>query len=191
MAPEPLTPEELEYHEKIYKPYAWQVLQVRGLIIQEIVTMERLVDAYISGYFCPTNEKRGEMLDLILSTNKITYEAKAHVVREILNREFPGKKNEHTALYKDLIYIAEERNKVAHYMIDASQDCIDKFIEDKETVSLLKFEKTRSRETFTKERIEKVVKKVHVLTEKFIDYNNRLTPSILVQGPPGKNLNED
>lgn len=188
MTPFEMTPEEQEFHEKIIKPYAWQVAQMRGLVIQEIVLMERMMDAYISTYFCHP-DKRGEFMDLLISTKRITYEAKVHIVREILNRVQPRKKDEHTKFYKDLIFIAEERNMVAHYMSDASLDVIEKFLEDKETVALIKFEKNMTRETFTKDRVTALINKVHLATEKFIEYN-RLAPSVPPQGPPRKNVDE-
>lgn len=133
--------------------YVHTASQARGVLINHIILLERLMDTYLSKYFCHSEEKAVELMDLIMSTRRITFDSKAQVLKTILEKEFPEKKKENQELGKDFQKIAEERNMLAHYFLDVSEDCINRFLLDRSTFTLLKIEKGRTHEIFDYQRV--------------------------------------
>lgn len=136
--------------------YIYHASQTRGVLINQIILLERLMDKYISEYFCNIPDKAEELMDMILSTRRMTFDGKAEVFRTILDKLYPQKKKENSAIVKDFKFIIEERNMLAHYFLDASPDILSNFSEKNGTFTLLKIEKTRTREVFDYKRIRKI-----------------------------------
>jgi hypothetical protein len=161
--------------EKYIKEYAWHIAQVRGTVLGECITMERLMDEYIAGYFCNSVEKKMELMDIIICTKRVTYESKAQILRAILDRQKPTMKSENKKIFNELMFIAERRNMLAHYLIDVSDQAIVDFLPTRTTITLTKFENVRSPVKFERTDIEELIGKVHKITEMFI----RLKDSVI------------
>jgi hypothetical protein len=86
----------------------------------------------------------------------MTFDGKAEVFRTILDKLYPEKKKENSTIAKDLKFIIEERNMLAHYFLDTSPDILNNFSETSGSFTLLKIEKTRTREIFDFKRIRKI-----------------------------------
>ena len=140
--------------EKFYKQYNWHIAHVRGAVLGECITMERLMDEYISDYFCPEPNKKAELMDIVICTKRITFESKAQILRCILDKKDLNNKKENKKIFNDLIDIAEKRNMLAHYMSDATDQAIINYLNDKETITLLKFDKIRESQVFKRSDIE-------------------------------------
>ncbi|QGW28411.1 hypothetical protein [Phnomibacter ginsenosidimutans] len=136
--------------------YVHQASHTRGVLINQIILLERLIDSYISKYFCNTQDKATELMDMILATRRMTFDGKADVFRTILDKLYPEKKKENSTIAKDLKFIIEERNMLAHYFLDVSPDILNSFSETNSAFTLLKIEKTRTREVFDFKRIIKI-----------------------------------
>ncbi len=148
-----MTPEEIYL---LNQNYTAQASQIRGVLINHIILLERLMDSYISKYFCQTEEKATELMDLIISTKRITFESKAQVFKTILDKVLPERKNDNQKLAKDFQFIAGERNMLAHYFLDITQPSVDRYKTDGSTITSLKIEKTRTSEIFDFERVKKL-----------------------------------
>jgi len=136
--------------------YVHQAAHTRGVLINQIILLERLIDSYISKYFCKTQDKATELMDMILATRRMTFDGKTEVFRAILDKLYPEKKKENSTIAKDLKFIIEERNMLAHYFLDVSPDILNSFNETNSAFTLLKIEKTRTREVFDFKRIIKI-----------------------------------
>ena len=90
--------------------YVYHASQTRGVLINQIILLERLIDTYISKYFCKTPDKANELMDMILATRRMTLYGKAEVFRVILDKLYPEKKKENSTIAKNLKFIIEERN---------------------------------------------------------------------------------
>lgn len=136
--------------------YVHQASHTRGVLINQIILLERLIDSYISKYFCDSQDKATELMDMILATRRMSFDGKAEVFRAILDKLHPEKKKENSATAKDLKFIIEERNMLAHYFLDVSPDILNNFSETNLTFTLLKIEKTRTKEIYDSKRIIKI-----------------------------------
>jgi hypothetical protein len=158
-----------ELLEPYYQKYTFQCAQVRGIVLQECILMERLMDSVIADFFCKEQEMREALMDIILCTKRMTFESKTSTFREILNRRFPGNEKQNTAIYKSIINTIETRNMFAHYVVDYSNQAVVDYIQTQTTVALLKYDKKRVSEIFTRERVESIVAKIHSITKVILD----------------------
>ncbi len=135
--------------------YTYHASITRGVLINQVILLERLMDSYICEYFCHSYDKAGELMDTIMSTKRVTFDAKSQVFRTILDKVYRSRKKENTKLAADFKFIGEERNKLAHYFLDISKEAVDRFKDEKNSsFTLLKFEKIRSPEIFDFTRIK-------------------------------------
>ena len=88
--------------QELTQRYAYHASQVRGVIINEIILLERLMDEYISEYFCVDIDKRMELMDIIVSTKRITFESKSQILRTILERRKHASKTEATKFFNEI-----------------------------------------------------------------------------------------
>lgn len=156
--------------------YVYHASQTRGVLINQVILLERLIDRYISEYFCNVPDRATELMDMILATKRITFDSKAQVFRAILDKIYPDKKKENAGIAKDLQFIAEERNMLAHFFLDVSHDILSNFSEKNGAFTLLKIEKTRTREVFDFKRIRKIGNMVTLYADavtEMIQMNNK------------------
>ena len=174
---EPFDPEK-DYLNEVFKNpntiYVYQASQTRGVLINQVILLERLMDSYICEYFCKEDAKAVELMDTIISTRRITFESKSQVLRTLLDRVNPNADKENSILAKDFQFIADERNKLAHYFLDTSQEAIKRFTEPPHAFTLLKFEKVRTPEIYDVERIKKIGNTIDSHTNSLLEKLNKL-----------------
>jgi len=100
---------------------------MRGKLISHIIFLERCIDEYIVKYFCNEEEKRLELMRVIISTKKITLDSKKEVLLYLIKNYAPELKKEYPTLNADLTDIIEERNRLAHYVLSATKEEIENY----------------------------------------------------------------
>jgi hypothetical protein len=139
----------MTYHEQVQLTGL-----MRGVIINEVIFLERLMDIYIAQYFCDNLNKRHELQVTFLGNERTTYAAKKQIFYLLLKKLNPEIINEKPKIDKELDDIGEQRNFFAHCLMD---NTIDYSKSDPSTVYLLRFKDKTKRETYTKERFNKVL----------------------------------
>lgn len=119
--------------------YIAYAADARGRSINAIADMERVIDEYICTHFCSTIEKREELMDVVMSTKHITYQAKIDILRHLLEKREDVTKAQATKIHDRLTKeIGKQRNIIAHCPIDTSRSSIKKFEADKNTIYLIR-----------------------------------------------------
>jgi hypothetical protein len=67
-----------------YLAYTNLAIYRRGTIINETILLERLIDDYIASYFCGEDVKKIELVDLVISTNRMIFENKVQVFKYLV-----------------------------------------------------------------------------------------------------------
>lgn len=110
----------------------------RGQIIGDLIYLERLIDEFISRHFCETREKQKEIFELILANERMGFSNKIQVFEFVIRTH----KNEFMTLnpniFSDLKKLNDERNIVAHYFLDTSENGRKVFLESK-SIGFVKF----------------------------------------------------
>jgi hypothetical protein len=103
----------------------------RGSIISELVYLERHVDEFLSRYFCGNNnDKRRDLFQLILATKRMTFNGKKEAIGYILKNNYKQFIEEHPEFLDTFEKIIPERNRMAHYMLDTSHNCVENYNKD-------------------------------------------------------------
>ena len=129
---------------------------IRGLVINDSIFLERSVDRVIANHYCDNEEKRNELLEWLLSTDRIIFSNKVQLFRLILERHNKEFIKKHPDIFKDIISVIEERNILAHYQLDTSAEGINKIDENK--FVLLKYKTSPEEIVFDRYRKDKILK---------------------------------
>ena len=108
----------LRAYREVYPKYTRRDYERRGEIISRTVNLERIIDTVIASYFCHDTVKRDELLFLLLSTERISWENKRQIMQWILEKYAPDLKKQYPDIFKDLQEIGEFRNVLAHNHLD-------------------------------------------------------------------------
>ncbi len=144
--------------------YTYQAANTRGVLINHIILLERLVDSYIAEYFCGVGGKSVELMDMILATRRITFDGKMQVFKMILDKQFPRELNKHSEYAKSLQLVSNRRNQLAHFLLDHSPEAIERFVKTS-AFTLLKIDNVREPKIYDFAKI----KETGDLANKYID----------------------
>lgn len=106
-----------------YTCYLW-----RGALLSELIYLERLIDDYIARYFCENIDKAKEMMTLILCVGGgPTFDVKQAAFIYLLEDKKHPFYQKHPKIKKDLKFVIEFRNLLAHHLLDSSPEAIEAF----------------------------------------------------------------
>ena len=136
-----------------------KIIFYRGKIINDTILLERIIDTFIAIYFTKDEPefKDGkslftEMIELILSNERMSLGSKIEVFCYIVKKHYPQFLLDNPTLNKDLAFIIQQRNILAHYMFDTSDDYIAEqnskfgFIKQKNKTETIEFDKARMKD---------------------------------------------
>lgn len=126
---------------------------IRGKVIGKAIFIEKLIDKWLAKYFCNNEDRSSDLYNLILCHDRLGFEAKRQVFCYIVENKCPIFFKLHPTLNKDLAYIIEQRNVLAHYLIDTTEDAINAT-----EVGFLKMKNKTTRVEFSLEKIENLYK---------------------------------
>jgi hypothetical protein len=131
-----------------------KVIGYRGKIINDTIVLERTIDNFLAIYFTqheldskPGESLFQEMLDLIFSNERMSLGSKIEVFCEIIKKHYPDFLKANPNVNKDLSFIIQQRNILAHYLFDFSEEAIAArnlkvdFIKQKNKTTLIHFDK--------------------------------------------------
>lgn len=115
---------------------------MRGRIINAVAEMERTIDDYICGYFCRSPKKRTELMEVIIANTHVGLRAKVEILRYVLKKKKQAKPEEITHFCDKVLkkQIVDKRNMMAHNPLDTSRKSINKFIQDKSTIHVIRYD---------------------------------------------------
>lgn len=151
----------------LYKNYSWFAGQIRGTLINEIVVLERMVDSYLCTYFCDKEQKRADLLNVVMATERITFESKRQILKVIMEKHDPKTVSDNPDIFKDIQYIGEQRNMLAHYLLYFTPDT-EKLLKE-QTFTLARFRNGVTYETFDKERGTRLITLINKYVKVFIN----------------------
>ena len=93
----------------------------RGQIINDLIHLERLIDESISRHFCSDAEKKTELMELILCNERISFHSKIQVFQYIFDKHKKEFVSNNLNIFSDIKKLNDERNIIAHYLLDTSE----------------------------------------------------------------------
>jgi hypothetical protein len=111
---------------------------IRGKIIEQAIYIERFIDYYIANYFCGDKRKSFELIDIIISTNKITFDSKLEVFKTITEKYNNQFLINNPQLINRIRKIIQVRNVFAHHQAYLGDEALEKY-EYQDVYTFIKF----------------------------------------------------
>jgi len=101
----------------------------RGRFLNSIACIERKIAIILTEYFCIQNESKKELFFHKVA-EKLTLQKKKEILVDILKQDYPNYWEKNKRIYNDLQSIQEFRNKLAHSIVDVSDEALSRPIEE-------------------------------------------------------------
>jgi hypothetical protein len=135
----------------------------RGQLINDLIYLERLIDEAVSRHFCTDLERKKELMELMLSNERIGFYNKVQIFEYIFKTHKPEFVKANPNIFSDLKKLIDERNIVAHYLLDTSETGKEEYI-NKGNIGFVKFRNS----TETLWRTQEMYLNFHQLTSNYI-----------------------
>lgn len=103
--------------------------RIRAPFLEQAIVIDRLIADIISQHFCPDEEKRTLFFSLITNGITLSFHASINVFEKLLKLCYPDLYEKH--LFKKLDTIRNFRNRIAHSMLDTSEEFLAKGYTDR------------------------------------------------------------
>jgi hypothetical protein len=139
-----------QHLEQLMTTYAQQI---RGKILQRVIEIERMIDYYISSHFTSNDDLIEELLGLIVCP--LSFRTKQQVFQMLLNKHNPQFVEANKLTLTKLESIIKNRNMIAHWAVDFSQNAKKDFVEKE----LITFVSIKGKEIALQTEEEKALKR--------------------------------
>ncbi len=152
---------------KVYKDYTELAFKRRGLILNEVALLERLIDLYLAYHFCGVTQKAMDLMNCILSTRYLTFEGKVQILKFIN----PNLLDEHPISFKNILEkIIPQRNIFAHYTLYTPNRKPGRQTDS----HFIKYNGTSEIITYTEQNINELHTLINISITVFIELTERL-----------------
>jgi hypothetical protein len=108
-----------------------QAREMRGRFLNRIAVIERDIALLLTEYFCTScKDKRKIFFDHIVSKGFFSLRKKKEVLYRIVKNDYPRYWDKKKEYLKDFDEIADFRNKLAHCVLDVSDEALQRPIEE-------------------------------------------------------------
>lgn len=104
---------------------------LRGAFLNSVASIDREISLLLTDYFCTTDdEKREIFFTKVVNAHFFSLSSKKEVLVNIVKKDYPDYWDENGKILKDLDDIIQFRNKLAHSVIDVSDEALARPIEE-------------------------------------------------------------
>jgi len=140
----------------------------RGKIINQAALLESVMDIYISRHFSKEPIRQLEMIELILSSSRITFENKRQVFKFLVDKYEPEFAKRNKSYANDLDTLNRQRNIFAHYPLNVAIEANELF-EKHRTISFIKFKNATALEIYNEKKIDQYLKLFNKMITQIIE----------------------
>ncbi len=115
--------------------------EIRGSFLDQAIAIEMLITDIISRHFCPEEARRSLFFSLV--PPELTFSTKIRILETILELCYPDLLEKYPTLIKEIKKIKNFRNRVAHSMLDTTEEFLKKKYNDR--IGLESYKKGRKR----------------------------------------------
>ena len=101
----------------------------RGRFLNNVAVIERQIAVILTEYFCSVDEAKRELFFEKVA-ERISLQRKKEILIEIVKTDYPRYWEENKEILENLQVIQEFRNKLAHSVVDVSEEALARPIEE-------------------------------------------------------------
>jgi len=106
--------------------------EIRGSYLNQSINIEGLVGDIISRYFCIEEKRRKMLYSIVITESNLSFHRKVEILKKIIDLQYPDMKDAFPTLIDTLEKkIIPFRNRLAHSMLDNSEDFLAKNYPDR------------------------------------------------------------
>ena len=158
--------------EGIYKKISFRAYYIRGFVINQTIALERLIDIYIAKHFSNDEEKQHQLIQMILSTKRIDFEAKRQILKFIIENYDSNFQEQFPEIATHLKKIGEARNVFAHQILDTGKEALKNL--EKGEIKFVNFHNTPQFISYNKNKIDQVNEWLKIYIKAFLVKNNQV-----------------
>ncbi len=113
-----------------------------------------MIDFRIAFYFSDNEAKAYELMDVVIATNRITFENKVQIFKIIIERHKPEFIQSNPKIFNLIFDLIKERNVFAHYNMFSGDSALEKYQQG--VFCFVKFKNDREIIEYTREKIENI-----------------------------------
>ena len=102
---------------------------LRGRFLNHVAVIERDIAVILTEYFCTSDENK-QGLFFVEVTEKLSLQNKKEILIDIVKNDYPNYWIDNKGILNNLQIIQEFRNKLAHSVIDISDEALARPVED-------------------------------------------------------------
>lgn len=120
-----------KYHQKVAvaKKMHKKARYMRGRFLNFVAVIERDIAVLLTKYFCTKSEEKQELFFNKIA-KKLSLQKKKEILIDIVKNDYPKYWEKHTEFLKSLQDIQEFRNKLAHSVLDTSNEALSRPLEE-------------------------------------------------------------
>lgn len=103
--------------------------QLRGRFLNHVAVIERDVAVIITEYFCREDEEKRDLFFAKVA-ERLPLRTKRDILFDIVKNDYPSYWEEHKELLANLQKIQDFRNKLAHSVLDVSDEALSRPLEE-------------------------------------------------------------
>jgi hypothetical protein len=96
----------------------------RGKFLNKVAVIDREIALILTNYFCTDQDKKEFFFENIATAPFLTFNSKRELLIQIVKRDYQFYWGEYGSTLKDLTEIMKFRNKLAHSIVDVSEDAL-------------------------------------------------------------------
>jgi hypothetical protein len=104
---------------------------LRGAYLVQTIGIEGIIGDIIALSLCPNEDSRSLFTSLILNYREFTFEGKYQILKRLMELKYPTIVNKHKDIFRQINTVKEFRNKLAHWMLDTSDQFLAKNYTDR------------------------------------------------------------
>ena len=162
--------QKIEAAQKLHE----EAQQIRGRIVNSVAVIERDIAIILTDYFCAQDDAKKELFYSKVA-EKLSLQKKKAILLDIIKRDYPKYWSDENHILKHIQSIQEFRNKLAHSVVDVSDEALSRPI--KEGVGFIQWNKGKP---ISAEEFQEMNVKINMVLSALTDIK-RLLP--FIEGP--------
>lgn len=104
---------------------------LRGAYLVQAIVIEGIIGDIIALSLCPNEDSRSLFTSLILNYREFTFDGKLKILKRLMESKYPTIFDKHKDIFEKIDKVRQFRNKLAHCMLDTSDEFLAKNYTDR------------------------------------------------------------